>query len=108
VAEGVFHSAGVEHWLALIGADGVGPVTFRRLVDQFGSVEAALGASAGHMARIEGIGPATAERIAASRGRVEVQQELALANRLGVHLIHVDDPRYPSALRTIYDPPPVL
>jgi DNA processing protein len=108
VAEGVLHSAGIEHWLSLIGADGVGPVTFRRLVDQFGSVEAAMGASAGQMAGIEGIGAVTAERIAASRGRVEVQQELDLANRLGVHLIHLDDPRYPSALKAIYDPPPVL
>jgi len=102
------NSAGIEHWLALMGADGVGPVTCHKLIRHFGSAEAALGASARHLAVVEGIGDKTAEGIAVSRDRFNVQEELALADRLGVWLMHLEDPRYPPGLKVLYDPPPVL
>ena len=102
------HSAEIESWLRLIRADGVGPVTFMRLVRRFGSPEAALRVSVAGLARIEGIGVRTAERIVASRDKFDAGAELELAGRLGVTMIHLQDPRYPPLLKRIYDPPPVL
>jgi DNA processing protein len=102
------NSTGIENWLKLIRADDVGPVTFGKLLKRFGSVEAVLGASVSGLVKVEGIGARTAERIAASRGKFDSCAELELAARLGVWLVHIEDSRYPAALRQIYDPPPVL
>jgi hypothetical protein len=38
------NSEGIELWLKLRAAEGVGSVIFGRLVEQFGSVECAMGA----------------------------------------------------------------
>jgi DNA processing protein len=102
------NSRDVEKWLRLIRADEVGPVTFGRLLKYFGSVDAALGASVVSLAKVEGIGLPTAQRIAASRDKFDAGAELELAEKLGVWLIHLEDPRYPPVLTRIYDPPPVL
>ncbi len=102
------NSRDIENWLKLIRADEVGPVTFARLLKYFGSADAALGASVGRLMKVEGIGSVTAERIAASRDKFDAVTELELAAKLGVWLVHMEDPRYPPVLKQIYDPPPVL
>jgi DNA processing protein len=98
----------IEKWLKLIRAEEVGPVTFGKLLKRFGSVDAALGASVSGLMKVEGIGSRTAERIAASRDKFDTCAELELAGKLGVWIVHMEDPRYPPALKQIYDPPPVL
>ena len=102
------NSREIEKWLKLIRADEVGPVTFGRLLKRFGSVDAVLGASVSGLMKVEGIGSKTAERIAASRDKFDAGAELELAAKLGVWVIHLEDPRYPPGLKQIYDPPPVL
>jgi DNA processing protein len=102
------NSVDIEKWLKLIRADGVGPVTFGKLIKHFGSVDGALGASVSELSKIDGIGFKTAERIAASRDKFDVTGELKLAEKLGVWLINLNDERYPVVLKQIYDPPPVL
>jgi DNA processing protein len=102
------HSESIEDYLRLTHAEGVGPVLFGRLVKQFGSVAAALDTSVAAMTKVEGIGMATAEKIARSRGSFEAQKEIELADKHGATLIHWDDARYPAALKSVYDPPPVL
>lgn len=102
------NSRDVDKWLKLIRADGVGPVTFARMLKRFGSVDAALGASVAGLAKVEGIGYKTAERITASRDKFDAEAELERAGKLGVWLVHMEDTRYPKVLQQIYDPPPVL
>jgi DNA processing protein len=102
------NSTDIDKWLKLLGADGVGAITFARLLAYFGSVDAALGTSAHALAKVEGIGLPTAERIAASRDKFDACAELESAEKLGVWLVHMADPRYPPVLSQIYDPPPVL
>ncbi|HUU20540.1 MAG TPA: DNA-processing protein DprA [Sedimentisphaerales bacterium] len=102
------NSADIEKWLRLIRAENVGPTTFAKLIKHFGSADRALGASVSELAKINGVGFKTAERIAASRSKFDVSAELELAEKLGVWIINVDDKRYPPALKQIYDPPPVL
>ncbi len=102
------HSKDVAKWLKLIRADGVGPVSFGRILKQFGSIDAALGASARGLTRVEGIGFKTAERIVASRDTFDTDAELERAEKQGVWMLHMEDSRYPPLLKQIYDPPPVL
>ncbi len=102
------NSKDIEKWLKLTRADEVGPVTFGRLLKRFGSVDAALGASVSQLTRVEGVGSVTAERIAASRDKFDSCAEVERAGKLGVWIVHMEDPRYPPVLRQIYDPPPVL
>ncbi len=102
------NSANIESWLKLIRADGVGPVTFAKMLKHFGSVERVLGASVSELAKIDGVGFKTAERIASSRSKFNVVAELELARKLGIWLVNLDDERYPPVLKRIYDPPPVL
>ena len=102
------NSTGIEQWLKLIRADGVGPAIFARLIKRFGTADRVLGASVAEMAKINGLGFKTAERIAATRDKFDPAPELERAQKLGVWIINLDDERYPPVLRRIYDPPPVL
>lgn len=102
------NSVDIEKWIQLIRCDGIGPVGFVRLLKYFGNIDDALGASVGKLEKVEGIGPKTAESILASRDKFDTVKEIRLAEKLGVWIINLEDPRYPAALKRIYDPPPVL
>ena len=82
-------------------------MAYRRLVTDFGSPERVLEASTRALRKVKGIGPKTAAGIRAARD-LDVEPELAEAKRLGAWLVHIDDARYPPALRALYDAPPVL
>ncbi|MHC4069288.1 MAG: DNA-processing protein DprA [Planctomycetota bacterium] len=103
-----YNSVDIDKWLRLVRAENVGPVTFARLIEQFGSVDHVLGASASEMTKVEGIGFKTAEQIASTRDKFDAVAELELAQKLGVWIINLEDSRYPTLLKQIYDPPPVL
>ena len=102
------NSTDIEKWLRLIRADNVGATTFAKLIKHFGSADRALGASVSELAKIDGVGFKTAERVAATREKFDVTAELELAHKLDIWIINLDDKRYPPALKQIYDPPPVL
>ena len=102
------NSTDIEKWLKLIRAEGVGPVTFSKLIKHFGSADRALGTSVSELAKVDGIGFKTAERIASTRDKFDAAAEVESAQKLGVWIVHFDDERYPPVLKRIYDPPPVL
>src|SRR4030042_1874131 len=102
------NSVDIEKWLKLINADAVGPATFGKLITHFRTIDYVLGASVSELAKVDGIGLKTAERIAATRDKFDTSAELALADKLGVWLINLADERYPPLLARTYDPPPVL
>ena len=99
-------SAPIGDWLALILAPRVGPRTFARLVEGFGSPSAVLAAGEARLDQI-GLKP---ETIAALRqpDRALIDAILAWAEHPDAHLITLADPRYPPRLAEIADPPPVL
>lgn len=102
------NSADIEKWLKLKGAAGIGAITFARLLKHFGSADRILGASVAELTKIDGIGDKTAEQIAATREKFDVKAELESAAKLGVWIINFQDQRYPTVLKRIYDPPPIL
>ncbi len=89
-------------WLRLLRSENVGPVTFRRLLERFGSAGAALRAL-----------PELAQR----GGRAKpisicpkgvAERELEAAERIGAHLLALCEPGYPVPLRAVDDGPPLL
>lgn len=100
---------GKEHWLQLALADGLGPVTLKRLIDAAGSPEAACNASIALLRSIDGINT-RAQKIhdGIRAAAAEVPDHLRRCEALGVQLICFDDDLYPTLLKTIHDPPPVL
>ncbi|MFN4087919.1 MAG: DNA-processing protein DprA [Alphaproteobacteria bacterium] len=85
--------------LRLARADQVGPVTFLRLLDRFGSAGAAL-------AELPGL--ATPGRPSRIPSREDAAREHAAAERLGARLIAFGERDYPAPLAATADPPPVL
>jgi hypothetical protein len=87
-------------WLRLIRSENVGPVTFRELINHFGSGTAALEA-APELARRGGrwirICPAD-----------EAEREIAALARLGGRLVAMGEAGYPAILRHVADAPPLL
>jgi DNA processing protein len=86
--------------LRLARTDGIGPTTFRRLLDRHGSARAAL---------------AAVPRIAAQSGRAlapcpedAARREAEALARMGGTWLHLGAPDYPPLLALLEDPPPVL
>jgi len=89
-------------WLRLIRSDNVGPVTFRQLVNHFGSAAAALDALP-ELARRGG----ARERIRIA-AEADIERELATAERMGAQFVALGEPGYPKYLRAVEGPPPLL
>ena len=94
-----------EAYIVLNRIEGMGPVRARALCEALGSPEAALGASAGELAAVRGVGRKVAEAIVTRRGELDAGGEEAAAAKLGARLVTPVDGEYPEALKTIYDPP---
>lgn len=89
-------------WLRLIRSDNVGPVTFRDLINHFGTAEAALAMLPELSARG---GSSRAIRVASES---EAIAELEAARRAGARFVGIGEPDYPAALRQIDGAPPLL
>ncbi len=87
-------------WLRLIRSDNVGPITFRELINHFGTAVAALEAV-----------PELAER-GGRRIRLcsaaEAEREMAALADRGGRFVAMGEPDYPSSLRHVDDAPPLL
>jgi DNA processing protein len=89
-------------WLRLIRSDNVGPVTFRELINHFGSAEAAIDRLP-ELSRRGGAGRAI--RVAST---AEAEAELEAARRFGAVFVGIGEPDYPPALRRIDGAPPLI
>jgi DNA processing protein len=85
-------------WLRLTRTHTVGPVAFRDLLARYGSAGAALEALPS-LIRKKDILPPSLE---------QVEAEMDACDQLGVKLIAACEPDYPSYLRAIDPPPPVI
>src|SRR5688572_16967092 len=93
--------------LTLSLTPGLGPTLTGRLLERFGSPEAALGASAADWGLVRGISDdgrlrAAVDEVVAADA---VERELDLVAAAGAQLIGLGDDAYPKALSHIPDPP---
>ena len=87
-------------WLRLIRTDNIGPVTFRQLLNRFGSAEAALEA----LPAISAKAGRPMQAISAARA----EDEIAGLDRYGARLVGQGEPGYPEHLLQISGAPPLL
>ncbi len=87
-------------WIRLSRSEGVGPRTFRALVNRFGGAAAAVEALPGLNAK--------AGREAKVCSRAEAEREWERTLRAGARLIASGDPDYPRLLNAIDAPPPLI
>lgn len=87
-------------WLRLIRTEGVGPRTFRSLVNRFGGAGAALQALP-DLARAAG-------RAVSLAPVSDVEREVEQSRRLGVRFVALGEPSYPVALAATQTAPPLL
>lgn len=96
------------YWLALNKVPGVGPILYGKLIAQFGGPKEVFAASGDRLREVEGIGEELVRRIKEGSVLEEGRRELMRAKELGMDIITIREERYPSNLRQIPDPPPLL
>ena len=89
-------------WLRLIRSENVGPVTFFRLLERFGSATRALD-NLPQLSRRGG-----RDKDLKIYSAADAEKEMALVRKIGGTLLYAGDDNYPQPLKTIADPPPVL
>ncbi|OAM77395.1 DNA-processing protein DprA [Devosia elaeis] len=87
-------------WLRLVRTDNIGPVTFRQLLNRFGSAEAAI-AALPDLSRLAG-------RPLEAISRARAEDEIAGLVRYGARLVAQGEPDYPGHLNYISGAPPLV
>lgn len=101
----------LEPFLRLVLVEGVGPQRLARLIESFGSAEAALSAPASILRGVPGIGPGIAARIRGAGRPPGLATARAAMRTLSAHdarALLPDDPLYPASFTTLIDPPYLL
>jgi DNA processing protein len=95
------------HWLGLAHVDGLGVRGAHRLIERFGSPQAAYCAS---LTELEGCGlrPTVAQAIFAQAGLKDAEKQLEAAAKAGFQLVTFLSDSYPPLLKQIADPPLAL
>lgn len=95
--------------LRLLIASGVGPATFRKLMERFdGDHDAAADASVAELRQLPRIGNAGADALRKSLDEADPDAERRAMAEHGASLVIIGDPDYPILLSSIHDPPPAL
>jgi DNA processing protein len=98
----------LAYWIAFNRVSGIGPVSFKSLLDYFhNDLAAAWQADSKELAGA-GITQKTIENIIKLRSTSTPQRELEKLERLRIRVITWKDKNYPPLLREIDDAPPVL
>jgi DNA processing protein len=98
----------LQPWFHLKSVPGIGNHLFKRLIDRFGSPQAALAATSAALLSIEGLTQRTVEAMRAHRLPPDAGAEIEAVRRRGFRIVTLSDGDYPPLLRQIPDPPPFL
>ncbi|MDX2257598.1 MAG: DNA-processing protein DprA [Hyphomicrobiaceae bacterium] len=89
--------------LRLIRSDGIGPLTFRQVINRFGGAEAAVEELPGYLAR-----SCRATRQIAIAAADVAERELEAAAKVGARAVFTIEPGYPPRLAMLDAPPPLI
>ncbi len=95
------------HWLALRMIPGLGTRRIGLLLERLRTPQAIFRASASEL-EAAGLSGAVARSVSSGCSFDDAASQQQKMREAGAQLITLGDPRYPEALRKIYDPPPVL
>ena len=97
----------LKYWVALSGIPHLGSARFRLLESYFGSLEHAWRADVPQL-REAGLDSRTAQEVASARHGIDPDEGMETLGQAGVRAANWNCEDYPSRLREIHDPPPVL
>lgn len=98
----------LRDWLRLHLTPGIGPRIMELLLERFGTPREVLNASGAALLDVDGVGPKLSAEITKSRTSPAAEEEIAVAEQMGVQLHMRGSEKYPASLREICDAPPVL
>jgi DNA processing protein len=98
----------LAHWIAFSRVLGIGPARFKLLLDFFHDDVVAAWHSDGKELARAGLDQKTMQSFLKQRSTITPRQELEKLERLRIHVITWKDKTYPSLLKEIDHPPPVL
>ena len=100
----------LESALLLNSIPDIGPVRFKSLKEHFGNLSQVFQSSVSDLRAVEGISENLARKILAAAGgkAVSVEKELKSCDVHGIRILTLEDSQYPSLLRTLVNPPPLL
>lgn len=97
------------YWIALHGVEGVGPATFRRILDRFPGPKAAMEAPRRELVSVRGLSDSVIRGIVQGRGRLEdTKRLLKILNKNGIGVIIRGEEDYPAPLKDMKNPPVIL
>ena len=96
----------LKYWLWWNRVPGIGPARFYKLLKEFGTVKAAWSASTKNLQLL--IGEKVWLDMQTIQKKWEPEKEIIKAHHLGIRFYLYSEPDYPSALKKISNPPPVL
>jgi len=97
-----------KYWIALNMVPGVGAITYRKLLNVFGSPEHVLSAPPHMLKTIPGISDKVVQNIVNFGFPDRVKKELEAIEKHQIHIITCEDNEYPEHLKVIFDPPPIM
>jgi DNA processing protein len=95
-------------WFHLKSVPGIGNHLFKRLIDRFGSPQAALTASSAELLAVEGVTQRVVDAMRSCGTPPQAAVEIDAAHHRGYRIVTLNDTDYPLLLREIPDPPPWL
>lgn len=95
-----------RYWIAFHHVPYIGPVRTHRLLDHFGSLEAAWSADSRRLRAV--LDERSCEALVRTRATLDLDRVLERLDRAGVSVITIDDAAYPRLLREVHAPPTVL
>jgi len=104
-------TSSLQEWLELLAVKGLGPVTYTRLINRFGSPEAIRSSDPHTLIEKGEISPSLARALHQSISAEEqdhIAKELQAVQDGRFSILTLADAHYPPRLKTITDPPPVL
>lgn len=97
-----------KYSLVLCKAAGIGVVNFKRLVDYFKTPNAAWHAPTETLLQVCGLDRLVIDKFIQYRQSIDVEVEWDRFLQSQIKMVTIDDELYPSILRHIHNPPPVL
>lgn len=97
----------LRYWVAFNLVKGIGPAKLQALLDYFGSVEAAWGATQAELRAI-GIDSRAIKSFETTRARLDLDTELRNVEKSGVDVLCWESENYPNYLRNVPNAPPVI
>lgn len=101
----------LQGWLELLAVKGLGPVTYTRLINRFGSPEAIRSSNAHTLVSLGEISPSLARALhqpISTETQDQITKELQAVQDGRFSILTLVDAHYPPRLKTITDPPPLL